>query len=212
MFIRIGGIPGVGKSTVIDKLSKVGKMYGLPIEKVKGGDVLLKLAGVSTYDELRKLPESFRASLRPEMFRIMYEEDRQNPQVIRLRDAHFSLIDPETGQIVTFPLQHEDSEQMLAMIVLTADPEIILTRRLGDKSRSDRFMDLDVIIEEQRIEIETAEAQSKQLDRELVIVDNSPEGLSVYKEIINKAFPEGNLSSTLEAAIFGSGGKLETNR
>ena len=98
------------------------------------------------------------------------------------------------------------------MIVLTADPEIILTRRLGDKSRSDRFMDLDVIIEEQRIEIETAEAQSKQLDRELVIVDNSPEGLSVYKEIINKAFPEGNLSSTLEAAIFGSGGKLETNR
>lgn len=209
MFIRIGGVPGVGKSTVIRKITEAAKWCGLPVEKVKGGDYLLRLAGVSSYDELRKLPEDYRASLRPEMYRLMYEEDRNNPGVIRLRDAHFSLIDPESGKTVLFPVFPEDKEQMLGMVILTADPEVILQRRTLDKDREDRSLDLEVIKREQEIELATATAQAKELGQELAVVDNSMLGLGVYKEIINKAFPEGQIASTLEGAIMGFGGGIE---
>ncbi len=202
MFIRIGGAPGVGKSTLINKLVEIANKNNLPVKRVKGGDYLLKLAGVSSYDELRKLPEEYRASLRPEMYRLMYEEDRRKPEVVRLRDAHFSLIDPETGKIVIFPVLPEDSGQMLSMVLLRANPEVILARRTQQRDRIDRYFDLETIKKEQEVEIGIASSQAKDLGKELVIVDNSPEWeTSIYKEIIRRAFPEGRVRLLMEEAL-----------
>ena len=202
MFIRIGGVPGVGKSTLINNLVEVANKNNLPVERVKGGDYLLKLAGVSSYDELRKLPEDYRASLRPEMYRLTYEEDRRKPEIIKLRDAHFSLIDPETSKIVIFPILPEDAEQMVSMVLLTADPEVIMTRRTQQGDRIDRYFDLKTIKKEQAVEIEIASSQAKDLGKELVMVDNSPEwGASIYKEIVRRAFPEGRVRSFMKRAL-----------
>ncbi len=203
MFIRIGGIPGVGKSTVISKLLKAGISHNLPIDRIKGGDYLLKLAGVATYEELRKLPEEYRSSLRPEMYRLMYEEDRQSPEIIRLRDAHFSLLDQESGETIIFPVFPEDKLQMVSMVTLTADPTVILQRRLLDHNRPDRYLNLEIIKQEQETEISTAIAQAKEINIPLSIIDNSDDGLSVYKEFIGKAIPEGPIRNSLMEAIFG---------
>src|SRR3989344_2389004 len=202
MFIRIGGIPGVGKSTIIANMTKIANECGLPIERIKGGDYLLRLAHVSTYEELRALPEEFRASLRPEMYRQMYEDDRKTSGIIKLRDAHYSLVDSETGKVIIFPLLPEDGEQMLSMVLLVASPEVILERRKLEASRNDRYLDLALIRKEQETEKETAISHAASLGRELIIIDNSESnGMSVYREMIVRAFPDGNMGSTLESAL-----------
>lgn len=203
MFIRIGGVPGVGKTTVIDALFEASKSHGLPIARVKGGDYLLKLAGVKTYDELRKMPEEYRASLRPEMYRLMYEEDRKSPEIFRLRDAHFTLLDQESGKTVTFPVFPEDKDQMFSMIVLTADPKVIISRRSLDHDRPDRYLDPKTIEQELEIEIDAAMAQAKEIDIPLSVIDNSEEGVAAYKKVIESAFPEGQMRDSLVEAVFG---------
>lgn len=202
MFIRVGGIPGVGKSTVIANIVKLANYSGLPIERVKGGDYLLKLANVSTYEELRALPEDYRASLRPKMYRQMYDDDRKTLSIIKLRDAHYSLVDLETGKVIIFPLLPDDVEQMLSMVLLKASPQIILDRRRLEVNRNDRYLNLDLIRREQYVEEETAAHQAASLGKELIIVDNSENnGFSVYREIISRAFPDRHMKNTLEGAL-----------
>ena len=110
MFIKVGGPNGSGKTTVTTQLEELGRSFGLSIERVKGGDILLALANVATYDELRRIPEEVRAGLRPEMYRIMYEMDRNDPGTIRVRDAHFTLFDECTSRFVEGELQNGDKE------------------------------------------------------------------------------------------------------
>jgi len=107
MFIKIGGVPGVGKTTVISEIVEKSSQLGLPIVKVKGAEYLLDVLGVSTYEQLRQVPEQERAQARSEMYRRMYEDDRNDPSTIRLRDAHYSLWQDGSG-FVNFPLLEED--------------------------------------------------------------------------------------------------------
>lgn len=209
MFIRIGGVPGVGKTTVINEIVETSSRLGLPVEKVKGADYLLNILGITSYEDLRKLPEEVRCAARSEMFRRMYEDDRADPQTIRLRDAHFTLVDPKNGETVIFPLMPEDKEQILSMVVLTANPETILSRRIADKDRQDRMICLGSIIREQNTEIKVAQSQSQELGIKLVAIDNTLGSLFFYKEFISRAFPEGNIASALEMAFFGSVGTKE---
>lgn len=201
MFIRIGGIPGVGKSSIINTVSELSHDLKLPVERVKGGDYLLRLAGVATYDELRKLPEEYRASLRPDMYRLMYEDDRKDPSIIRLRDAHFSLLEEGQTKIVEFPNQVEDKYQLHNLVLVVADPETILARRKQDIGRSDRSLDIAKIEYEQLIEEEVAKRQASELQMELIIINNSGILNEVCWQLVHRSFPEGQLRRTLEGYL-----------
>jgi len=73
MFVYIGGVPGVGKTTVVAETEKLAWKYEIRMEKViGGGPILCELAGVANVAELRALPESVRQALRPEMNRRRY--------------------------------------------------------------------------------------------------------------------------------------------
>jgi len=89
MFVYIGGVPGVGKTTVIAKVEELARERKIKMEKIKGAPILCELVGVATVAELRALPESVRRALRPEMNRRIYELDRADPGTIRLADGHF---------------------------------------------------------------------------------------------------------------------------
>lgn len=170
MFIRIGGVPGVGKTTVINEIVKKSSRLGLPVVKVKGAEYLMDILGLSTYDELRQVPEQDRALARPEMYRRMYEDDRNDPNTIRLRDAHFSLWQNGSG-FVYFPVLEEDRKQMLSMVCLTAPDTTIFERRRND-GRSDRSLDNDTIQKELMKESEVAKEQATSLGINLVQVEN----------------------------------------
>ncbi len=201
MFIRIGGVCGSGKTTLVSALANIAKDLRLPIQAVKGGDILLQLAGVSTYDELRALPEDIRASLRPEMYRYMYEIDRRTPNILRLRDAHFTLIENE--QVVQCPCVAEDRTQMYALVLLTASPETILGRRLCDTNRPDRNLELRHIREELEIEASEAHRQSEATGLPLKIIKS--ENLVDSCVQLSGIFPEHYGRASIEAYLSGSG-------
>jgi len=173
MFIYIGGIPGVGKTTVVTETEELARKRKIKMEKIKGSPILCELAGVVTVAELRALPESVRRTLRPEMNRQLYELDRRDPEVIRLADGHFVYFDIEGKEYGVRQIQPWDKEQMIAMAVIVASPNTILRRRLEDKNdRHDRKRNLDFLIREQRMEIDVAVSQSSELCMPLCFVSN----------------------------------------
>ncbi len=166
MLVRVGGIPGVGKTTVIERAVDLSPKAGGVIKRARTKEVLCELAGVSTVEEYRMLPLGFRKSLYPEMDRRLYAEDRENPAAVRLYDGHFYFFDPETGGYQTRTVYPEDKLQLMAIVVLAvANPETVLRRRIQDQSfRLDRQqISLDLLRKEQDMEIKTAATQAEQL-------------------------------------------------
>lgn len=172
MFVKIGGVPASGKTTIAKLLVDVLRVQGYDADEIHGGDIMAEILGVSM-NELHKLPEAVRNSVRPEMYRRMYEEDLRNPSKIWIRDAHFCLYEPLLGSFTICPLQKGDRQQMKAMFILHVSPEEIRKRRLLEKNpRSDRALDLGIIQKEIEQEIDIAKKQALELSIPLVIINN----------------------------------------
>ncbi len=173
MFVYIGGVPGVGKTTVVAATENLAQKYGVRMEKIKGAPILCKLAGVATVAELRALPESVRRGLRPEMNRRLYELDREDPEKICLADGHFVYFDIEGKEYGVRQIQPWDKEQMLAIAVVIANPHTILNRRLKDADdRHDRKRNINFLIQEQKMEVDVAIAQATELGIPFCFVSN----------------------------------------
>jgi len=164
MFVYIGGVPGVGKTTVVTKIEDYAQERNIRMEIIKGTPILCELAGVATVAELRALPESVRRALRPEMNRRLYELDRADPETIRLADGHFVYFDIEGKECGVRQIQPWDKEQTIAVAVIVANFNTILNRRLKDAGdRPDRKYDINLLIQEQKMEIDIAVSQAKEL-------------------------------------------------
>src|SRR3990167_7704432 len=120
MFVYIGGVPWVGKTTVVTKIEDYAQERNIRMEIIKGTPILCELAGVATVAELRALPESVRRALRPEMNRRLYELDRADPETIRLADGHFVYFDIEGKECGVRQIQPWDKEQTIAIAVIIA--------------------------------------------------------------------------------------------
>ena len=173
MFVYIGGVPGVGKTTVVTETEQLARDRGIRMEKIKGTPILCELAGVSTIAELRALPESVRQALRPEMNRRLYELDHSDPKVIRIADGHFVYFDIEGKEYGIRRIQPWDKEQMIAIAVIVANPYTILRRRLKDaRDRYDRKRNVDFLIQEQKMEVGVAIYQAAELGIPLCFLSN----------------------------------------
>lgn len=172
MFIKIGGVPAAGKTTISKILVDCLRTAGYEAEAVHGAKILADVLGVSA-DELRRLPKEVRETARPEMFKRMYEEDRNRPRRIWVRDAHFSLYEPTVGNFTIFPIQEGDQQQMKAMVVLEVPAEIIRERRLLDgRQRQDRVLNPKIIGQEIDRELTVAREQSLALLIPLITIGN----------------------------------------
>ena len=210
MFIRVGGVPCVGKTTIINRIVEASEKLGAPVVKVKGGDYLLDILGVSSYDELREIPESVRLTARPEMYRKMYTEDREDPVTIRLRDAHYSLWQKDCG-FVYFPAQEEDRNQLLSMVCISAPSEVVLSRRLCDR-REDRSYEVEIISQEINTELETARAQSMKLGHELVLIDNIGDISSSCRKLVEATMSQFPFKQELEGELLNGDCSRERKR
>jgi len=164
MFIYIGGVPGVGKTTVVTEVEELARKRKIKMEKTKGAPILCELASATTIAELRALPESVRRALRPEMNRRLYELDRADPRTIRLADGHFVYFDVEGKEYGVRQIQPWDKKQMIAIAVIVASPDNVLDRRLKDADdRPDRKNNINFLIQEQKMEIDIAVSQATEL-------------------------------------------------
>jgi len=171
MFLYIGGIPGVGKSTIIRSLEIKAAKENIKVEKMAGTPILCKLAGLKTAEALRRLSEEKREKLRPRMYDIIHETLRQKPDTLWIFDGHFCYFDWNGKEFGTRPIQSWDKELMMGIIVLTARPETILSRRMKDR-RPDRKLSLDFIKKEIKKEAEIAKLQAETLEKPLIFIAN----------------------------------------
>ncbi len=195
MFITVGGIPGSGKTTITNEIVRIGTSLGLPITRVKGSDIMCKIAGVKNVDQLRSLPEDVRSKIRPKMFEYMYEEDKSDPTTIRVRDMHYSFPDGSGGYVALAP-QRGDTDQLLMMVLLNPSPEVLLDRRVSDQViRDDRNRNLPIIYEELEFEKRTAVSNAEIIGVPLFICENntSPDQTAtlILRDIISLRNVEG---------------------
>jgi adenylate kinase len=173
MFVYVGGVPGVGKTTVATETEKLARKLEIRMEKIRGAPILCELAGVSTDAELRDLPESMRRALRPEMNRRLYELDRADFETIRLADGHFVYFDIEGKDYGVREIQEWDEGQMIAIAVIVASPNTVLRRRSKDANdRRDRKHDLNFLLREQKMEIDVAASQAMELSIPFCFISN----------------------------------------
>lgn len=175
MIVRVGGIPGAGKTTIVGKLVTIAQSKKLSlIKEAPVREILRKLAGVKTIEEYRLLPEETRGSFYPEMERRVYQLDRAYPNQLWIHDSHFSFFNRKTSQYNIRPIQLEDYEQLFAIVVVVANPSVICDHRIKDFStRSDRHLhSVETINERQEYEIKVAYLQAKQLKVPIKILRN----------------------------------------
>jgi len=185
MFVYIGGVPGVGKTTVVSETEELAQRQHIRMEKIKGAPILCELAGVATVAELRALPENVRRALRPEMNRRLYGLDLADPEVIRLADGHFVYFDVEGKEYGVRQIQSWDKEQTIAIAVVVASPNSILYRRLKDASgRPDRKRDINFLIREQDMEIDIARSQAKELGIPFCLIRNEGDEIPTAAETL----------------------------
>lgn len=164
MFVYVGGVPAVGKTSIIQEVEKLAFKQGVSLERTVGTVIMCELANVATVEELRRLPEETRLKLRPEMNRRIYEQDRLDPATIRVCDGHFCFFDIKGEKYGKRQIQPWDKEQMKAYIVVLASPQTVLQRRIKDGiERPDRQRDLDFIKREQQLEVQIATGQAQEL-------------------------------------------------
>lgn len=187
MLIYIAGIPGSGKTTIIKSLIEKLNSSGNNSVSVRGLPIMCKLAGDISSDEFRKLPDNIREKYRPEMFRIIYEEDLNDFSTIRILDGHFAYYEAGGKKYSIRSINNEDYQQMKAVFVIISESKKVLKRREQDnKERLDRTLDLEHITEQENIEKIEAVKQAQELKIPILFISNNTD----VSNAVNKIYLE----------------------
>lgn len=145
----IAGIPGVGKSTVLNELTKLAEETGKKLRVVNFGTVMLKIAeqksGGIHRDEMRHKPIHFQHQLQTwaakEIAKMASEDS------ILIVDTHM-MIRTESGYWAGLPTHVINELKPELFILIEADPEEIFCRRSADQNRMrDKVLMTDIIEE-----------------------------------------------------------------
>lgn len=149
--IIISGLPGVGKSSVLNTaFSKVSSsLSNLKVKIINYGDAMLEtalsLGWVKHRDEMRKLSIDKQISLQREAaFKIKKEAENCDLLII---DTHMFINTPE-GRWPGISMNNLDLIKPSAFILIEATPEEIIQRRSKDKSRIRELYDVEEIKDE----------------------------------------------------------------
>ncbi|HUR61738.1 MAG TPA: adenylate kinase [Candidatus Thermoplasmatota archaeon] len=139
--IIVTGIPGVGKTTVMEAAAKARSLkvavYGSVMFEVASAKGL-----VQSRDEMRKLPADTQKSIQKEAAR------RIAAMGDVIVDTHCSIKTP-TGYLPGLPAWVLAELQPSAVVLVEADPREILGRRQGDATRKRDEDSLEAIAEHQ---------------------------------------------------------------
>lgn len=89
MIIYVGGVSETGKTLLIKQTLDRLEKEGIKIELTRGLELLCKLVGVKTVEELRFVSEETKTKFRPQMYKQIYKIDRKDITTIIISDGHF---------------------------------------------------------------------------------------------------------------------------
>jgi adenylate kinase len=136
----VTGIPGVGKTTVINELSSMLKGKGIQSFIANFGDYMLKTAIteglVSSRDQIRKLPHRVQIRLQSSAARSIAEEARRKliEGGVVLVDTH-AIVKTSSGLWPGLPSHVVMELNPDVIIVVEASPEEIYRRQSEDRTR-----------------------------------------------------------------------------
>ncbi|HEU5121723.1 MAG TPA: hypothetical protein VFT59_02665 [Candidatus Saccharimonadales bacterium] len=190
--IRVGGVYGVGKTTIIERsLEVLATDRDVQIPKIKGSAIMAKILGIPP-DLLPEQPEGSRKLARE----MMYEEISRMPDGVR--DAHFAVVTERGGY--EFPRSNVDRFCVGALVVITADAETIAIRRAA-VGRVYRSTDLDDIRQHQQIEAEAAARLANELGVPCYTIDNSAETPEAAVNLLNDIILEHSDSTAVARTV-----------
>ena len=144
--VVVSGLPGVGKTTVLDLAIKRLEEEGLNIKLVNYGTIMLEEALknnlVKHRDEIRKLKVVEQLKLQRLAAKKISELSEDVD--LLLLDTHLFILTPR-GRWPGLSLNNLKELDVKQIIVVEADPEEIAERRMSDKSRVREFEGLESI-------------------------------------------------------------------
>lgn len=147
--VIVSGLPGVGKSTVLNIAIERLRNEGLKVELVNYGTVMLEEALrnklVSHRDEMRKLKVSEQLRLQKLAAEKLYELSKEVD--LLLVDTHLFILTPR-GRWPGLSVNNLSALDVKQVIVVEADPEEIIERRLSDKTRIREMESRESIIDD----------------------------------------------------------------
>ncbi len=138
--VVVTGVPGVGKTTVLEHLAKIASERGLKLKIVNFGDYMLETALkeglVGSRDELRKL--SLRKQLELQALaasRIVESAGKElGEKDFLVVDTH-ALVKTPAGYLPGLPFHVLDKLKPDVIVVVEAEPEIVVERQARDRGR-----------------------------------------------------------------------------
>ncbi len=147
--VVIVGIPGVGKTTVVDKVQETLRKKGVDVNYVVFGSVMMKEAekiGVKHRDDMRKLPVAEQRKLQVSASSSIAKMD----SAVLLVDTHL-FIRTREGYWPGLPNDVATALAPTHLILVIAAPNEILARRRADTTRIRDEASEDEIAEELEI-------------------------------------------------------------
>jgi len=144
--VIIVGIPGVGKTTVVNKIVEMIKKKDFAVESVVFGTVMFEEAkklGIKHRDEMRKLPIDEQRKLQIDAANSIARMEAD----FLIIDTHL-FINTREGHWPGLPLEVLKALSPSNLILIEALPHEIASRRMGDSERYRDFVDETEIAKE----------------------------------------------------------------
>lgn len=180
----IGGITGVGKTSIITAASE-----GIPNSNlIYGSRVLMDKLGCRTYEDLNAISDTRQQQARIEIFSELKQSDSKTILV----DGHYVIFIRNGNPVST--IETEWVIDFDGLVHIVSRPEIILERLLLDEENFFRRLKnlsslgktiLDKIERSQDISLENALIVSEQTSKPLTIIDNSADVKSGAEKLID---------------------------
>ncbi|MBN2517986.1 MAG: adenylate kinase [Candidatus Altiarchaeota archaeon] len=168
MLCVVFGIPGVGKTTVLDEVAE-----RVDVNRLNFGTFMFEEAKakglVEDRDQMRKLPKEAQSKLQKTAAEKIYKQSRSGNVIV---DTHASVKTPQ-GYIPGLPEAVLRALSPDALVIVECDPRDILGRRNRDRSRERDADALEEIDEHQSINRSYGAVYSDLTNSTLMIVKNA---------------------------------------
>lgn len=188
MFLRnpfktmiVTGIPGVGKTTVLNILVQEASRKGIRVEIANFGDYMLreaiKIGLVENRDQLRKLPHRKQLELQKIAARAIIDDARNKLRETDLLvvDTH-SVVKTTAGYWPGLPKHVVEELNPDSIILIEAEPKVIIERRERDTSRNRKDLGGEQEINEMIVMARAAAMSAATLTASSVYIVVNPEG------------------------------------
>nr|WP_275691992.1 adenylate kinase [Metallosphaera sedula] len=135
----VTGIPGVGKTTILNTIKEILSKENSKFLIMNYGDYMLKTAMemkyVSNRDEMRKLPLNVQRQLQLEAAKNIYKDASSLGDGLSFLDTH-AVVRTPGGYLPGLPKHIVEILQPQVIFLIESDPELILKRQENDKTRA----------------------------------------------------------------------------